>query len=144
MKRCYNCHGDICTRYGCDSSDLHITLAPRHQSSVFSLNIRLAYVRAILHVRCLSTLPPTYSYVHVCAQLCPTLCDSVACIRPGSSVHGILQARILERAAISSSFPSQPRDQTCFSCVSCTGNFFFFFFFFFKHWATSVSHSFAY
>ena len=30
------------------------------------------------------------------AQLCPTLCDPVDCSLPGSSVRGILQARILE------------------------------------------------
>ena len=36
----------------------------------------------------------------VCARLWPTLCD---CSPPGSSVHGILQARILEWVAISSS-----------------------------------------
>ena len=35
------------------------------------------------------------------AQLCPTLCDPVDCSLPGSSVHGILQARILEWVAIS-------------------------------------------
>ena len=35
------------------------------------------------------------------AQLCPTLCDPVDCSPPGSSVHGILQARILEWVAIS-------------------------------------------
>ena len=29
-------------------------------------------------------------------QLCPTLCDPVDCSLPGSSVHGILQAKILE------------------------------------------------
>ena len=29
-------------------------------------------------------------------QLCPTLCDPMDCSPPGSSVHGILQARILE------------------------------------------------
>ena len=33
------------------------------------------------------------------AQLCPTLCDSMDCSSPGSSVHGILQARILECVA---------------------------------------------
>ena len=32
---------------------------------------------------------------------CPTLCDPVDCSLPGSSVHGILQARILEWVAIS-------------------------------------------
>ena len=36
-------------------------------------------------------------------QLCPSLCDPVVCGPTGSSVHGILQARILERVAISSS-----------------------------------------
>ena len=30
------------------------------------------------------------------AQLCPTLCDPMDCSLPGSSVHGILQTRILE------------------------------------------------
>ena len=34
-------------------------------------------------------------------QSCPTLCDPMDCSPPGSSVHGILQARILERVAIS-------------------------------------------
>ena len=29
-------------------------------------------------------------------QSCPTLCDPMDCSLPGSSVHGILQARILE------------------------------------------------
>ena len=36
-------------------------------------------------------------YMHVCsmAQSCPTLCDPMGCSPPGSSVHGISQARIL-------------------------------------------------
>ena len=34
------------------------------------------------------------------AQLCPTLCNPVDCSLPGSSIHGILQARILEWVAI--------------------------------------------
>ena len=34
-------------------------------------------------------------------QSCPTLCDSMDCSLPGSSIHGILQARILEWVAIS-------------------------------------------
>ena len=46
-------------------------------------------------------------------QLCPTLCDTMDCSPPGSSVHGILQARILEWVAISfSRGSSQPSDQT--------------------------------
>ena len=45
------------------------------------------------------------------AQLCPTLCDPMDCSLPGSSIHGILQARILEWVAVSfSRRSSQPRD----------------------------------
>ena len=50
------------------------------------------------------------------AQLCPTLSNPVDSSPPGSSVHGILQARILEGVAIPffrGSF--QPRDQTLVS-----------------------------
>ena len=39
----------------------------------------------------------------MCAQSCLILCDSMDCSLPGSSVHGISQARILECVAISSS-----------------------------------------
>ena len=48
-----------------------------------------------------------------CAQLWPTLCDPMDCSPSGSSVHGILQARILEQVAISFSRGSSwPRDRT--------------------------------
>ena len=57
-----------------------------------------------------------------CAQSCPTLCNPVDFSLPGSSVHGIFQARVLEWVAISySRGSSRPRDQTCISCVSCIG-----------------------
>ena len=56
------------------------------------------------------------------AQSCPTLCNPMDCSLPGSSVHGIFQARILEWVAISfSSGSSWPRDQTWVSCVPCNG-----------------------
>ena len=46
-------------------------------------------------------------------QSCLTLCNSMDCNPPGSSIYGILQARILEWVAISfSRGSSQPRDQT--------------------------------
>ena len=41
------------------------------------------------------------TYCVLVAQSCPTLCDPMDCSPPGSSVHGILQARILEWVAIS-------------------------------------------
>ena len=52
------------------------------------------------------------------AQACPTFFDPMDCSPPGSSVHGILQARILECVAISySRGSSRPRDQTRVSCI---------------------------
>ena len=57
-------------------------------------------------------------FVHVkvkvlVAQSCLTFCDSMDCSPPGSFVHGILQARILEWVAMSfSRGSSQPRDWT--------------------------------
>ena len=56
-------------------------------------------------------------------QLCLTLCDAMDYSPPGSSVHGILQARILEWIAIHFSRESSwPRDQTWVSYI--TGKFF--------------------
>ena len=53
------------------------------------------------------------------AQSCPTLCDPMACRLPGSSLHGILQARVLEWVAISfSRGSSQPRDRTQVSRIA--------------------------
>ena len=55
-------------------------------------------------------------------QSCLTLCDPMDCSPPSSSIHGILQARILEKAAMPSSRgSSRPRDQTQVSNVSCIG-----------------------
>ena len=52
------------------------------------------------------------------AQSCPTFCDPMDCSLPGSSVHGIFQARILEWVAISfSRRSSRPRDWTQVSCI---------------------------
>ena len=42
-----------------------------------------------------------YTDLCVHAQSCPTLCDPINCSLPGSSVHGIFQAKILEQLATS-------------------------------------------
>ena len=59
----------------------------------------------------------------VCAkslQLCLTVCSHMDCSLPGSSVHGILQARIPEWVSMPSSRGSSPpRDRTCVSYISC-------------------------
>ena len=54
----------------------------------------------------------THTHTQV-AQSCPTLCDPMDCSPPGSSVHGIFQAWILEWVAVSFSRGSSwPRDRT--------------------------------
>ena len=62
-----------------------------------------------------------YAYVRAnLLQLCPTLCNPMDCSLPGSSVHGTLQARILEWVAIPSSRgSSQPSGLASISWVSC-------------------------
>ena len=74
-------------------------------------------------------LPFVSFFLCVCTkslQSCPTLCHPMDCSPPGSFVHGILQARILEWVAMPSSRgSSRPRDRTCVSCDSCTAGGFF-------------------
>ena len=67
------------------------------------------------------------------------LCDPMDCSPPGSSVHGISQARILERVAISySRGSSPPRGQICVSCISCVGRQILY------HWTTRKATGRAY
>ena len=84
-------------------------------------------------VSCHSTLVCVCMCVRVCvsvhsvAQLYLTLCDPMDCSLPGSSVHGVSQARIQEWVAISySRRSSQPKDQTSISCISCIACGFFY------------------
>ena len=81
---------------------------------------------ALLHLPGASA-PSTHS-LHLCkvTQLCLTLWDPMDCSPPGSSIHGILQAGILEWAAMPSSRgSSQPRDWTHISHFCCTAGRFF-------------------
>ena len=73
---------------------------------------------------CSICLSPSDTFHWAClSQLCPALYDPMDCSPPGSSVHGILQARILEWVAISfSRGSSRPRDRTQVSCIA--GRFF--------------------
>ena len=62
----------------------------------------------------------TTVWLSVCGCSCLSLWDPMDCSPRASSVHGILQARILEWFAISFSRGSSwPRDQTWVSCISC-------------------------
>ena len=104
------------------------------QSDSFWLFLRLLRV-AVLQRKGGDAL--SWECIRVCTGVCSvsksylTLWDPMDCNPPGSSVHGIFQARILEGIAISSSRgSSQPRDQTCICCVSCIGRQIVY------HWAT--------
>ena len=60
-------------------------------------------------------------------QLCLTLCDLMDHSPPGSSIHEILPARILEWVAmLSSSGSPEPRNQMHVSCGSCIAGKFFY------------------
>ena len=66
------------------------------------------------------------------AQSCPTFCNPVDCNLPGSSLHGILQTRVLEWGAIAFSRGSSwPRDRTWDSCIAGRG---------FNLWATREAY----
>ena len=77
------------------------------------------------------TIYPTTRCLCMCTQLCPTLFSPMDCSLPGSSVHGIIQARIPEWAVIFFSRGSfKPRDQIQVCSASCIGRHFLY------HWAT--------
>ena len=74
--------------------------------------------------QCVSVCVCVCARIRAClvAQSCLTLCNPMDCSLPGSSVHGIFQARILEWVAISfSRGSSRPRDRACISFISCIG-----------------------
>ena len=98
-------------RRDCVSNKFHTHLS--HLGFVPSINVNTETgVRQLRLYRCKGA--------H--AQLCPTLGDSVDWGPPGSSVYGILQPRIWEWIAMSSSRGSSwPMDRIWVSCVSFTG-----------------------
>ena len=84
-------------------------------------------VNLICNVVFISALQQSHLVIHVCMhakslQSCPTLSNPTDCSQPGSSVHGILQARRLESVAVlSSRWSSWPRILIHVSYVSCIG-----------------------
>ena len=82
-----------------------------HKKSVSPLKRTEVLMHAITWVNCANVMSEF-------AQSCPTLCDPMDCSLPGSSIHGIFQAIVLEWIAISfSRGSSQPRDRTQVSCI---------------------------
>ena len=69
---------------------------------------------------CVCVCACVYACMLMCMlnQSCSTLCDPVDCSPPGSSVHGVFQARMLEWVVISSSRGSSPpMNQNHISCM---------------------------
>ena len=79
-------------------------------------------VSATAHTGATGLLPMPLSVCVSAPQSCPTLCDPMDSSPPGSSVHGILQARIREWIAMPfSRGSSRPRDRTHISYISHIG-----------------------
>ena len=76
----------------------------------------------MLSIMCVCVCPKSLQFSSVQSlQSCPNLCDPIACSLPGSSVHGVLQAGVLEWVATPSSRgSSRPRGRAliCGSCVA--------------------------
>ena len=104
----------------------HITPPLLLLATVSPVNISHSYNTVCYH--CEPTLMSIHYYwlksvlyikVSKVAQLWLTLCDPMDCSPPGSSVHGIFQARVLEWVAIPfSRGSSQPRDWTLVSSIA--------------------------
>ena len=110
---------------------VHLTVYGKHLPLTANILLKFYVFLALEHFLYWYTMIDPYCWkdkmcVCVCVlftQLRLTLCDPMNCSPPGSSVHGIFQARILEWVAIpfSRGF-SQPRDQTHISHIA--GRFF--------------------
>ena len=86
----------------------YTTLVSHLRASFFRVSVKWGYYCAAS-----AYVDTKVKWVSEVTQSCPTLCDPMDCSPPGSSVHGILQARILEWVAISfSRGSSRPRDWT--------------------------------
>ena len=117
--------------------DCHFLLQgifPPQRSNLCLLHCRQILYRLSYKVLVLGRQLFSLVYVSV-AQSCPTLCNPMACSPPGSSVHRILQARILEWVAISSfKGSSRPRNQTQVSSIICIDRWILY------HWVTWEAH----
>ena len=114
--------------------------------SIASQTVRYIYIHIYIYMlnKYICVCVCVYQHIYIVvfcmfAQLCLTLCNPMDCSLRGSSVHGILQAGILECVAIlSSRGSSQPRDGTHISCISCIGRGILY------CWATRKAHLYMY
>ena len=113
--RCYDPH----------FPDGETLLEPLHDSLRATQGVQVSGLRpqprAMMTPASLCCPPGLWGFKSCCclvAQSCPTLCKPIDCSPPGSSVHGVLQARTLEWVAIfSSRGSSRPRDGIRVDCM---------------------------
>ena len=100
-------------------SVLTIWWCPCLESSLMLLEEGVCYDHWCIRPNSSNThIQPSYITVLV-ARMCPTLCDLMDCSLPGSSVWGIIQARILEcEATLFSKGSSWSRDWTHVFCIA--------------------------
>ena len=80
------------------------------QKNTKPYNLSVGSIYKYPQKKCYLSLDPNWKKKVKVTQSCPTLCDPLDCSPPGSSAHGILQARTLEWVAILfSREPSQPK-----------------------------------
>ena len=109
---------------GLSSSSSQLSFVEATSAPTFSRTLYCSswyFSRTLIQAACSCAFP-------VSCLCCVLSCFSRVwlCVPPGSSVHQILQARILERVAMPfSRESSKPRDQTRVSCVSCIAGEFF-------------------
>ena len=103
------------------SANTEFLMHRKHDSD--ALDLAVGKTKSCLHDSRRKTGNPTFMYIYLLCcvllvQSYPTLCSPLNSSLPGSSVYGILQARILEWVAKPSSRgSSQPRDRTQVSCI---------------------------
>ena len=92
---------------------------------MFSMELAFSYL--VPYIFCILILYQIDSLQYI-TQSCLTHCGPMGGSPPGSFVHGIFHAKILEWVAISySRGSSQPKDQNCISFNSCIGRQIFFY-----------------
>ena len=106
-----------------DRTDFKTKMLLRHKDRHY-LTIKGSIPRRYSDCKCIHT---QHACLHAKSlQLCLTQCKLIHCGPPGSFVRGILQVRILEWVATSSSRGSSlPRNQTCVSSIACIAGGFF-------------------
>ena len=83
-------------------TELSTKLKRKRQRERVSESLRSSCLNVFAQYSCKTVIHNKFYLVVVVlvVQSCPTLCNSMDCSPPGSPVHGILQARILEWVAI--------------------------------------------